>query len=122
MIKQIVLALAAILTLSCDSHTASVQSDRKISAATAGTPCSAQEDCDTGLYCHIPPRCEEGGCDGVCETTDPAGDGEVCNAYRSCDTGLVCCYPCGIPGCESRCTVPCSAGTPGCFGGCFLFP
>ncbi|MEJ7728387.1 MAG: hypothetical protein WKG00_04150 [Polyangiaceae bacterium] len=53
-----------------------------------------------------------------------AGEGEVCagSVIQTCATGLVCCYPCGIPDCDSLCSVPCSPDEPGCRGGCPLVP
>ena len=88
-------------------------------------PCAVQEDCGQGFYCHLPPRCylDNVSCTGNCESTEPGGEGEVCNQYRSCIDELACCYPCGIPGCESMCTVPCDDRVePYCFRGCYLYP
>jgi hypothetical protein len=87
-------------------------------------PCTAQEDCSEGFYCHFPPRCDfdNVSCVGTCESTEPGGEGAVCNQYRMCSDGLACCYPCGVPGCERICTVPCDRGEPYCFGGCYLYP
>lgn len=56
-------------------------------------------------------------CDGGC-----AAENEACGTSpvdldagaRPCGAGLVCCYPCGIPDCVDRCTVPCGAPGPGC--------
>jgi hypothetical protein len=39
-----------------------------------------------------------------------------------CGAGFQCCYPCGIPGCASRCEPACADGAPGCVGGCLLRP
>jgi hypothetical protein len=53
-------------------------------------------------------------CDGGCAAENEAcGSSEVDldAGARMCGPGLVCCYPCGIPDCVDRCTVPC--GTPG---------
>lgn len=56
-------------------------------------------------------------------TGGPLQAGDTCqNAPYACSTGLACCYPCGIPGCTNTCTPACAAGSPGCFGGCYLFP
>jgi hypothetical protein len=55
-----------------------------------------------------------GGLGAICAG---APDGAVAVA---CAPGLACCYPCGIPGCASRCAEPCDAGY--CPGGCPLIP
>lgn len=39
-----------------------------------------------------------------------------------CAQGLACCYPCGIPGCDFKCTTPCDPNSPGCMNGCMLLP
>lgn len=56
---------------------------------------------------------------------DVAGgqEGDPCGGDQqlTCAESLVCCYPCGIPGCQFKCTKPCKAG-PGCMNGCMLLP
>jgi len=55
-----------------------------------------------------------------------AGENDVCDtdpasSLPACRPDLVCCYPCGIPGCDNICLVPCSDSM-GCVGGCPLAP
>ncbi len=54
-------------------------------------------------------------------TVTGAQVGDPCNgSFPACATGLVCCYPCGIPGCQDKCAVPCTGA--GCNGGCPMLP
>lgn len=42
--------------------------------------------------------------------TGTALESSVCANDAQCPAGLKCCYPCGIPGCENRCSRPASDG------------
>ena len=37
---------------------------------------------------------------------DGLKEGSVCTENTQCVSGLLCCNPCGIPGCENKCTLP----------------
>lgn len=56
------------------------------------------------------------------DTTSGGQVGEQCGGPGEgpCAKSLVCCYPCGIPGCLNKCTVPCSGGP--CMNGCPMLP
>jgi hypothetical protein len=107
------------------------------SNGTCETPCASSADCPMDQICttehgvcNPPPGCLPGMvCPAVCYgTCQPrGGEGDICvsedgEPVATCGLGLQCCYPCGIAGCPSVCTVPCDPAEPGCFGGCFLFP
>ncbi|NUN15015.1 MAG: hypothetical protein HUU55_15405 [Myxococcales bacterium] len=86
-----------------------------------------EETCET---CDNYWQCVSGVCTEACgPVPDPISAceggqvGDPCGPDGGeCASGLACCYPCGIPDCTFTCTEPCPTGTPGCFGGCFLFP
>ncbi len=61
--------------------------------------------------------CATGGC-YLADVPLPAS----CAASTDCPDGFACCYPCGIPGCELRCTPACSSSDPSCAGGCPAVP
>ena len=51
------------------------------------------------------------------------GVGDVCDPDANrCGAGLACCYPCGVPGCDNVCVVPCDPSEPFCVDGCVLVP
>jgi hypothetical protein len=60
--------------------------------------------------------CQAGRCVTRFVPTQCSGQGDECGA------GFQCCYPCGIPGCTSRCEPACADGAPGCVAGCLLRP
>jgi hypothetical protein len=60
--------------------------------------------------------CQAGRCVTRFVPTQCSGQGGECGA------GFQCCYPCGIPGCTSRCEPACADGAPGCVAGCLLRP
>ncbi|MGE0787391.1 MAG: hypothetical protein AB7S26_17090 [Sandaracinaceae bacterium] len=60
---------------------------------------------------------------GLCTSTFGLPNGADCDGTGDvCGAGLACCYPCGIAGCTNQCMPRCEDGTPGCAGGCMLFP
>jgi hypothetical protein len=56
----------------------------------------------------------------------PAAEGDPCGPLDAgtvgCMTGLACCYPCGVPGCQEVCTLPCDPQDDSCVEGCRLVP
>jgi hypothetical protein len=111
MFKSIIRSLAAVILCSAGA-----------SAAEGPQYCVTDDDCGAGFICHDRPYCFDEPCRGTCLSTEPGAEGDICEARRLCMEDLVCCYPCGIAGCDTICTVPCHEGDPGCFGGCYLYP
>lgn len=68
----------------------------------------------------------DGGSSGDASGSDGGlGEGALCGSSAggaACGPGLACCYPCGISGCDYKCTVACTDGSPGCYNGCMLVP
>jgi hypothetical protein len=62
--------------------------------------------CDGRFYCN---GCEAHAA-GVDESGESGCQGAPCAGDGQCSGGLKCCYPCGIPGCQNRCTTPADGG------------
>ena len=104
---------------------------REARLASEGEACgddvAIQIKCLPGLICaplqappseHSPGTCvKPAQKDQDCNTTVSTSQGEV---LLPCADGLVCCYPCGIPGCQDRCMVPCTGSA--CSNGCPMLP
>jgi hypothetical protein len=80
-------------------------------------PCGGVDDmqCPPGMKCQIEACPQSVGtlddagpfpsCFGIC--VKGTGDvGSPCQSPTDCNPGLLCCYPCGVAGCDSVCTVP----------------
>ncbi len=91
-----------------------------------GGPCSLPCMTDAGASSASPDtgEADAGGVDAPTDASDVVYGqvGAVCGQDGSppCDPELVCCYPCGIPGCQNQCTVPCTGVE--CVGGCMAVP
>ena len=92
--------------------------------------CWDDGDCAEGLtcmgasYCPCDMGCGMADTPGSCQDPDALGDvGDLCGqSGGDCKPDLVCCYPCGIPGCQWQCAVPCDEDEQWCAGGCPMLP
>jgi len=87
-----------------------------------GESCVYASGCGCGDHCdHIFADLES--CRSACGLPgEGLPEGAVCESDAQCAEGLLCCYPCGIQGCQNRCTAPCDETEPWCGGGCPLYP
>ncbi len=95
-----VLALVGLIFLACGDSNSPVDAAAGDDADPVDADTTDAVDCD-------------GGCAGMGEACGTS-DVDLDAGARMCGPGLVCCYPCGIPDCVDRCTMPCGAPGPGC--------
>jgi hypothetical protein len=105
----------------CDGETQNFCCDLSCEDAD-GDGYPGDSDCNDGDPTIHPDQDEPCTCDAVDQNCNgvvddcPCGikcdylqEGEGCglpDQVEACDPSLLCCYPCGIPGCENRCTQP----------------